>query len=242
MVFLKKYLLLILLVAIIIVTSGCIGSGGTGSGEIVNETVKVSGFDQVALDGMGTLIITQGNNESLIIEAEDNVIPHIKTSVNNNKLQISYDNISTPTPTKPVIFHLSVKNLSSIDVSGAAKMNAVNLKSDQLNVFLNGAAEGNLTNLQLKSLILTISGAGNLNASGKADAQTITINGAGEYSAISLNTSNTTVTINGAGKTTVKVSDILNAVINGGGEVVYFGNPNVTQQINGMGQINQAVY
>ena len=228
--------------AIIVAASGCIGSGGAGSGKVVNETVKVIGFDQVALDGMGTLIITQGKNESLIIEAEDNVIPHIKTSVQNNKLQISYDNVSTPTPTKPVIFHLSVKNLNSIDVSGAAKMNAVNLKSDQLNVFLNGAAEGNLTNLQLKSLILTISGAGNLNASGKADAQTITINGAGEYSAPSLNTSNTTVTINGAGKTTVKVSEMLNAIINGGGEVVYFGNPKLTKQVNGMGKINQAVY
>lgn len=242
MVFLKKYLILILLISIIIAASGCIGSGGTGSGKVINETVKVSGFDQVALDGMGTLIITQGNNESLIIEAEDNVISHIKTSVNNNKLQISYDNISTPTPTKPVIFHLSVKNLNSIDVSGAAKLNAANLKAGKMNIFVNGAAEGNLTNLKLNNLILTISGAGKLNASGNADSQAITINGAGEYSAPSLNTRNTTVTINGAGKTTVKVSDILNAIINGGGEVVYFGNPKVTQQINGMGQINQAVY
>ncbi len=227
--------------AIVVTASGCIGSGGTGSGKVVNETVKVSGFDQIALDGMGTLIITQGNNESLIIEAEDNVIRHIKTSVKNNKLQISYDNASTPTPTKPVIFHLSAKNLNSIDVSGAAKLNANNLNSDKLNVFVNGAAEGNLTNLQLNSLILTISGAGKLNASGNADTQTVTINGAGEYSAPSLNTLNTSVTINGAGKTTVKVSDVLNAIINGGGEIVYFGNPQVTKQINGVGKINQAV-
>lgn len=234
----KKYLILIILLVTIVGLSGCIGSGGTGSGNVINETKKVSGFDQVALDGTGTLNITQGNNESLIIEAEDNVIRHIKTSVKNNRLMISYDN-STPTPTKPVIFHLNVKNLNYIDISGAAKLSADNMNADKLEIFVNGAAEGNLTNLQLNNLILTISGAGKLNASGNADTQTITINGAGEYFAPSLNTLNTSVTINGAGKTTVKVSDLLNAIINGGGEVNYFGNPQLNQQINGIGQINK---
>ena len=43
----------------------------------------VSSFDQVSLNGQGDLIITQGEQESLQIEAEDNLIPVIETERNN---------------------------------------------------------------------------------------------------------------------------------------------------------------
>ena len=237
----KKYLFLIFILGVVVAASGCIGSGGTGSGNVINETPKVSGFNQVALDGIGTLIITQGNTESLTIEAEDNVIPHIKTTVKDNRLQISYDNASTPTPTKPVKFHLTVKNISSIDISGAGKLSADNISTDNLNLFVNGAAEGNLTNVNINTLVLTISGAGKLNAGGNVDTQTITINGAGEFNAPSLLSQSTTITINGAGKATVNATKTLNAIINGAGEVNYFGNPQITQQNNGVGKINHLV-
>lgn len=227
------------ILTIIVAASGCVGTMGQ-TGKIVNETPKVSGFDQIALDGVGTLIITQGKSESLTIEAEDTIIPHIKTSVSNNKLQISYNN-NSPVPTKPVKFHLTVKNISSIEISGAGKLNADNLKSNSLNLNLNGAAEGNLTNARLNTLVLIISGAGKLNTSGTVNEQTITINGAGDYNAMSLLSQSTSVTINGAGKATVNASNTLNAIINGAGQVNYFGNPQVSQQINGLGKINQAV-
>lgn len=237
----KKYLFFIFILGAVVAASGCIGSGGTGSGNVINETTKVSGFNQVALDGIGTLIITQGNTESLTIEAEDNIIPYIKTTIKDNMLKISYD-VSTPTPIKPVKFHLTVKNISSIDISGAGKLSADNLSTDSLNLFVNGAAEGNLANIQLKSLVLTISGAGKINASGNTATQTINMNGAGEFNAPSLISQSTTITINGAGKATLNANKTLNAIINGAGQVNYFGNPQITQKINGLGKINHLVH
>lgn len=236
----KKEIILVLMVCAVIAASGCIGTGGTGSGKVINQTKTVSGFDQVSLNGIGTLVITQGNKESLTIEAEDNVVPNINTQVNNNKLDISYQP-GSPTPTKPVKFYLTIKNLSSIEVSGAGKIDANQLNVNKLNILIDGAGEGNLTNLTAKTLNITISGAGNLNLSGTTDTQTLTINGAGEYSAPSLSSKTATITVNGAGKATIKVSDLLNAIINGGGQIAYFGNPKVEKQINGAGSINRAV-
>lgn len=62
---------------------------------------NVSEFNQVALDSIGTLIITQGNHESLTIEAENNFMLYIKTNVSNNKLNINFDN-GMPIQTKPI--------------------------------------------------------------------------------------------------------------------------------------------
>lgn len=233
----RKYILVAILFCGIIAASGCIGQN-SGSGKVINETKNVSGFNQVALNATGTLIITQGSTESLTVEAEDNVAPNIKTQVSNNQLQISFDK-NLIVPTKPINYYLTVKNLSSIDISGAGKIQSNNLNSDNLTIRINGAGEGNITNLTANTLIIKIDGAGKMNTAGNVNDQTINISGAGEYNAKDLISKTLTISVDGAGKATVRVSDRLNAMINGAGAISYIGNPQVTKQVNGAGNIQQ---
>ena len=60
----------------------------TGSGHLATETRSVSGFDQVELAIRGELIITQGDQESLEIEAEDNLLDYIETTTYGDTLVI----------------------------------------------------------------------------------------------------------------------------------------------------------
>lgn len=233
----KTYVLAIFILCAIIAASGC-SMSGTGSGKVINQTKSAGGVNQVSLDGMGTLIIQQGNNESLTVEAEDNIAPHIQSNINGNKLEIKYDS-NTPTPTKDVKFYLTVKDVNSVTISGAGKVETSGLKTNSLTLSINGAGNGNMAGLDLNKLTINISGAGKLIMAGKATEQTITISGAGEYSARDLQSTTTTLTINGAGKGTVNVSNILNAIINGGGEINYIGNPQINQQINGAGSVTK---
>jgi hypothetical protein len=235
---LKKYILSALILFVVVAASGCIGQNATGSGNVINQSRNVSGFNQVSVDGSGTLIITQGNSESLTIEAEDNIIPEIKTTVNNNDLTISFGN-RTVIPTKPIKYYLTVKDLNSISYSGSGKIQSTGLKTNSLTININGAGEGNLTNLNVNTLKIIISGAGKLFMSGNANNQDISISGAGEYNTNDLSSKTATITISGAGKGTVRVSDSLNAIVNGAGQISYIGNPKITQQINGAGSVKQ---
>lgn len=233
----KKYVLVALILCAIVAASGCTMSG-TGSGKVVNQTKTAGGVNQVSLDGIGTLIIQQGNNESLTVEAEDNVLPHIQSNINGNKLEIKYDS-NTPTPTKDVKFYLTVKDLNSVSLSGAGKVESKGLNTSSLNLTIDGAGNGNLSGLNINKLNINLNGATKLVMAGKTTDQTITISGTGEYMARDLQSNSTTLTINGAGKGTVNVSTLLNAIINGSGEINYLGSPQVTQQINGAGSVNQ---
>lgn len=233
----KKYLLATIILFAIVAASGCTMSG-TGSGKVVNQTKATVGVNQVSLDGIGTLIIQQGDNESLTVEAEDNVLPHIQSNINGNKLEIKYDS-NTPAPTKDVKFYLTVKDLNSVSLSGAGKVETRGLKTNSLTLSINGAGNGNMTGLDINKLTVNISGAGKLFMVGKSTDQTVTISGAGEYSARDLQSTTTTLTINGAGKGTINASNILNAIINGSGEINYLGSPQVNQQINGAGSVKQ---
>jgi hypothetical protein len=235
----KKYGITVFLICMAVAAAGCSTNvHGTGSGNVINQTRSVQGVNQVSLAGTGTVLVIQGNQESLTIEAEDNILPHIVSSVNGNKLDVSYDN-TTPSPTKPVKYHLTVKDLSSLTLSGAVKVETSGFKTQSLVVSINGAGEGNMSGLEGKNLTVTLSGAGKMNIAGTATDQTITISGAGDYQAGSLKSQTTTITINGAGKGTLNVSTILNATINGTGDISYLGNPQVNRQINGAGTVRK---
>jgi Putative auto-transporter adhesin, head GIN domain len=233
----KKYILAVFFFCLVVAASGCT-TQGTGSGNVINQTKSVQGVNQVSLEGTGTVILLQGNQESLTIQAEDNIIPHIQSNVNGKTLSLSYDT-NTPTPNKTVKFYLTVKDLSSISISGAGKVETRGFKTQSLVISTNGAGEGNMSGLNINKLTVNLSGAGKMNMTGIARDQTITISGAGDYLARDLKSQKATITINGAGKGILNVSSILNAVINGSGEISYLGNPQVSQQINGVGTVKQ---
>ena len=85
----KKFVLLSLLAILAISLTACnrvqVSFGGAnavvGSGKVVSETREVSGFTSVSVSGSGQAQITVGDSDSLVIEAEDNILPLIETSV-----------------------------------------------------------------------------------------------------------------------------------------------------------------
>ena len=234
----RKYIPLALIIIAIIAISGCVSQNASGSGKIVNESRNASDFNQIDLNGASEIILTQGNNESVTIEAEDNIMPYITTSVSNKKLAINFNN-GMPVPTKPVKIFITVKDLNAINIAGAGKVNSDVLKVRDLTIGINGAGEVNLNSLNANSLKTTISGSGKMTAAGSVPNQNIDISGAAEYNAKDLISKKATISINGAGKATINASNALDVLINGGGTVDYIGNPKVTQKITGAGNVNK---
>ena len=68
----NKKIMFITVILILLFLSGCITI--QGSGNVKNESRPVSEFTEVILTGSGNLNIKQTGKESLIIEAEDNIL------------------------------------------------------------------------------------------------------------------------------------------------------------------------
>ncbi|MCK7478906.1 MAG: hypothetical protein M0C28_17220 [Candidatus Moduliflexus flocculans] len=65
----------VFLIFLAVAAAGCItNTHGAGSGNVINQTRSIQGVDQVSLDGTGTVLVIQGNQESLTIEAEDTTL------------------------------------------------------------------------------------------------------------------------------------------------------------------------
>ncbi len=191
-----------------------------GSGVVIEEERSVSDFDRVSFEGIGRVIIAQGDEEGLVIEAEDNIMPRIETRVRGRTLEISFDtdrweNIIRPT--EPIRFHITVTDLEA--------------------VFLSGFGDIDVQDITVENLDVTLSGAGSISISGTAQQQDVNVSGAGAYDAGDLESQVADINLSGAGSATLWVTDSLDVNITGLGSVSYYGDPELEQSVSGLGNV-----
>jgi hypothetical protein len=218
------------------------GPGERGSGNIVTETREVSNFRAIEIEYPAQVLVKQGSEESLKIEAEDNLLPNLKTQVRNGTLEIFYkrEEGKHVNPTKTPRITIVVKDLADVGFTSAGELTIEKLKTDNLDVSLSGAGNLELDEVQVKGLQVSLSGAGSLTASGTADDLDLSISGFGDFDGADLHGKVARVNISGAGSATVWVDEDLMAGISGAGSISYYGSASVTKQISGVGGVNHA--
>lgn len=215
------------------------GPGEPGSGKLAVEAREVSNFNAIDISYPATVFVTQGAKESLEIEAEDNLLPNLKTQVKNGTLQIFYKREGNKhiRPTKEVKITIVVKDLRDVEFSAAGELLVEKLKTDSLDVSLSGAGNLEFDEIEVNGLVVSLSGAGSMTASGVADSLDMNISGFGDFKGKELHSRDARVDISGAGSATVWVDDELTAEISGAGSVNYYGSASVTRRISGVGTI-----
>lgn len=195
------------------------GENVTGSGILKTEERTVGGFDRVSIEGIGELRIEQSGEESLTIEAEDNLLPLLISEVEGSRLKLGIRPNSSISATKPIVYRLKVRSLNGIDGSGSVTIDAVGLDADRLEVGLSGT---------VKSVL-----------AGSATAQVVTISGAGRFDGRALTGRTAEIEVSGIGRAVVNVSDELSARASGASTVGYLGDPDVDQQASGVARVEK---
>lgn len=208
-----------------------------GSGDIEVETREISDVDSISLDGLGRVIITQGNSESFSIETDDNLLRHIETQVEDGTLTIQWAGDTVLQPTRGITYRVGLRDLNSIQTSGAGDFELDTLTTDRLSVNFSGAGRLTIDNLQTGEVELEISGASEIELAGRADSIRLDLSGLGRFDAADLEGQRVVIDISGGGSARVWAQESLDLSLSGLGEVSYYGNPEVSQDISGGGQI-----
>lgn len=205
----------------------------------MRETRPVSDFNAIVTQGYGNIILKQGDVCSLEIEADDEIMPHIKSEVVNGRLELSFKNwwrvFFSFFP--PIRYHITVKELTSVLVSGSGNLECEQLVGDALELEMTGSSKMNIADLKVSSLVVSVSGSGELNLAGSVGRCDMKISGSGRFNTQELTTQEARVRISGSGDITLRVEKKLDVHISGSGSVKYIGQPEVTQIISGSGRI-----
>lgn len=217
-----------------------IGPGERGSGNVVSETREVSGFRAIEIDYPAQVVVKQGTAEALVIEAEDNLLPNLKSQVRDGTLEIFYrrEDGKHVNPTETPVITITVQDLADVEFNSAGELTIEKLETDRLDVALSGAGNVDIEEIETGALRVDLSGAGSATASGVADSLQLNISGFGDFKGGELHNKDARVSISGAGSATVWVDEDLDAEVSGAGSVSYYGTAAVTRQISGVGGVN----
>jgi len=209
-----------------------------GSGKLATEKRIVPEFQSIELSGIGNMYIRQGNEQSLEITTDANLIKELDTNVVNGKLRIGFR--PGVTDVTQLDLNISVKELNETIISGSGNIQGKGVvNTNRFYSKINGS--GNITlELQAKYVNCKIAGSGYINLAGKTIEQEVMIDGSGNYHGLNLKSDNTVVTINGSGNVAIYATSNLKATINGSGSVEYKGRPAINYLNHGAGRIYQA--
>lgn len=211
----------------------------SGNGVIVSESRAASNFNAVSISGAGRAVITQGDVESLEIEADENLLPYIQSEVHGGELRI-WTRRGNLRFSKPPVYTLAIRGLDRLRLSGSLRAEFDRLESERFNGGVSGSGSITFGSLEAQSVDLGISGSGSIAiAEGSAESLDLNVSGSGDLRAPDFRAENVAVSISGSGNARVWAVDSLDAHVSGSGDIQYKGTPRVSSSVSGSGRIRE---
>jgi Putative auto-transporter adhesin, head GIN domain len=203
---------------------GLAATAGCGTGDPVQQTRMVGDFERLEVEGSLDLDVALSNrpDPGLRITAGDKTIDRIRTEVRDGTLHITTKSeglVIGPNPIGDVSVSLGVPALAGLEVIGDADVS--------------------LSGLSAKALDLRVRGSGDITARGRVDALQVEIDGSGDTNLGDLSTLTAEIRTDGSGRVDLRVSELLDIVSEGSGDIVYRGRPRITSRIEGSGDVRQ---
>ena len=204
--------------------------------EIKKENREIANFTKIVISGSGHLFLKQGEKVALSIETKGTFMPELKSEVVDQVLHLG-PKASVFQLNHAINYYLTVTNIEDIHTAGSIDiLSKGTISAKELNLVTEGTGT---IDLKIKTDILKtqIEGSSNILLSGTTIAQTLKIDGAGKIQGKKLLSKTTQVEIRGAGVAEVNATETLDVKIEGFGTVKYYGEPKITQEISGAGEI-----
>jgi len=193
-----------------------------GSGTLSKETRDLAVFHGIDAGGAFHITVKQGEPQSVIIEADDNIIPVITTKVKSGILHISTnESINNSTKLNVTIV---VANLDMLDLSGACKLKSTEaISSNEMEIDCSGASEI-IIGLKCKKLEIDFSGASTGIFLGKTSTLEIESSGASKIDCYKMIANVVSVDASGASNISFSADKIIKIDASGASSINYKSN------------------
>ncbi len=225
-----------------LVFSSChfnINTGENGNGNVVTQERNVTAdFTEVRGSAGLDVFLTQGDENKIVVEADENLQQYIQTDVENGQLHVTTsENIGH---SKAQNVYVTFKELNNVEASSGAEVtgNSV-IKSENLSLKSSSGAELKVE-VFAKNLSAKTSSGADLVVSGKASSLNADASSGSELNAKELLVLNCDAEASSGAEVSVNVKEKLDTHVSSGGSVNYYGNPlSVNSNKSHSGSVNK---
>lgn len=192
--------------------------GVRGSGNLASDKRSVSGFTSIEAGGVFQIEVTAQKDFGVEVEADDNLLPMVRTEVDGSVLRIDTDKRFKSS--NPIRLRISAPDIEKLDISGVANVT--------------------LDNVRNSSLSIESSGASKIKVSGETARLNIDVGGATKVNTDDLKSVNAVIDASGASFVSVNVTGEIQSDVSGASRVVYSGTPTkVSTRKSGASTVSQ---
>lgn len=207
-----------------------------GTGNVQKKTLNVAAFHGIVVEGSMDVVLTKGDVQSVMIEAQANIAELVTTNVRNGVWIIETEKgYSTD---KDFVVRITAPSIDVVKVDGSGDVTC-NGEFTVGEMKLAIAGSGNISmNFTASRTEADIAGSGDLKLSGTTGVLKVDLAGSGDVNAKALRAGKADVDVMGSGDVTIYASESLDATIAGSGDIAFAGRPGkVSTNVMGSGEV-----
>ena len=191
---------------------------------------EVEPFSRVKLSNAISVNIVQGDEQSVVINADESIINKVKTEVNGSLLSVYIDEDwlkrNFRSKSHKVVVDITVPELTALDVSGACNVDVKGFRNENFTMKASGASNVVIDDFIVKEISsFEASGASNVKIFGKGEKVIIRASGASDVISKNFAANIADVHASGASDVNVTAYDEIRVDCSGASDVDYYGGP-----------------
>jgi hypothetical protein len=215
------------ILALCLMITGCINGQWRktvyGNRHVVKKERSVGSFSGVKASSGVDIYLSQGDNTSVTVEADENLHEHILTEVKGNVLEVYTDANIREAERKRV--YVTTKNINSVETSSAGDViGETPIKTEDLELSASSAGDIKLE-VYTQTISADGSSSGDITLSGETDKLDVQMSSAGDFNGYNLKAREAKVSVSSAGDADINVTERLTARASSAGDVNYKGDP-----------------
>ncbi len=209
----------------------------TASGHQITQNRPISGVKRVDLATNVDLVIQQGPTESLVVTGDEAILPALLTNTSFGQMTIRYDpRYEIQDNLRPKLV-LTVKELNELRLSSSGNVTVGPLATGSFNIILSSSCNVNIQDIHADKISTRITSSGDIVIQGEANSLDLVVSSSVNFQAGDLKVQNANVTMTSSADVTLWVVNDLTANISSSGDIAYYGNPVVHQNLSGSGNL-----
>jgi Putative auto-transporter adhesin, head GIN domain len=204
--------------ALLLLPALALGGCAVGDdGPRTSQTRDVEPFTRVDNRGSVDVRLRVGEPQRVRVLAGEKVIDDVRTEVRDGTMRVTFDHDGFGGSN--VVVEAAVPKLTGVVVDGSGNVEATGVDGDALDVVSDGS--------------------GDVMLEGTVERLAVDVDGSGDADLAALAAREAHVFVGGSGEADVRAAERLAVEVDGSGDVRYYGDPAVTQQIDGSGELSR---
>ncbi len=211
-----------------------------GNGNIITSNRNEGNFKSVSAAGSFDVYFSQGTENEIRIEADENLMKYITTRVENGVLKIRTKSGVNIRPSQDMRVYVKAPMFEDVSLSGSGNMLAETkiTSTGRIKLSISGSGDIKMAEVDAPKVEVRIAGSGKVQSGGVTRDVEIHVSGSGDVEMRDLKAENAEINIAGSGNVWIYASLKLDVRVAGGGDIHYYGNPaDIKSKMAGSGNL-----